>query len=445
MNFESLPILLSFYTIAILVFAVVKLEVAVALQFSYAFLVPFQYYTLFGTEIPLNAINLFLLLTFLIRYYDQIDFTITKPFVILQASLLVIGIFASETSFANQFRFWQFTTIQVLVLPFIIWNLFVINKKSINIIINTAIVSCLISGAYAIYLTQLNGLNPYTSWLAAFFNQRDAAEAFSAYESRVNFSTAGKINSTMGHPMNWSFALCFFLLIFTALQVYKKRWLYIPLISLLAFNIVTSGVRTALATIIVAWVYIVLRNRTPKLIISSALGLVAAGAIVASSPDFQELLVSIVDTSGQNSNVSGSSIPMRLEQLEGTLVEIEESPLFGKGYGWTQYYMEEKGGHPILLAFESLIFIILCNSGIIGVFVWVYFGANLLITNQKIFTNNKASTTIANSSILMFFVYTGMTGEYGYLQLFAIMHSIILSILSSITNENESVIAPYKS
>lgn len=47
-----------------------------------------------------------------------------------------------------------------------------------------------------------------------------------------------------------------------------------------------------------------------------------------------------------------SSLSSWMEQLYGCFEEIDNSLLFGKGFGWTGYYTTLHGDHPIILSFE---------------------------------------------------------------------------------------------
>ena len=49
------------------------------------------------------------------------------------------------------------------------------------------------------------GLNPYTSFLAIYFDKVDVAETFSERETRLSFSSAKNIQSTIIHPMSITF------------------------------------------------------------------------------------------------------------------------------------------------------------------------------------------------------------------------------------------------
>ena len=124
-----------------------------------------------------------------------------------------------------------------------------------------------------------------------------------------------------------------------------------------------------------------------------------------------------------NSNVGGSSLDMRLDQLAGAFEEIDNNILLGKGYGWSRDYIIQNENHPILLGFESIIFVVLCNNGIVGVllyglFVYLYF--------HYIKTNVQESDVPLFISILVFYLaYETITGEFAF-QHFMLFYTLLL-------------------
>ncbi|HEY3388164.1 MAG TPA: O-antigen ligase family protein, partial [Prolixibacteraceae bacterium] len=258
---------------------------------------------------------------------------------------------------------------QTCLIPFIIWNMALDDPKILKYLKWAFIVSITISGIYGLILTRLEGLNPYTSFLANYFDKVDSAEIYAsstAAVSRLSFSSAGKIQSTMVHPMTWGLLLCFLLIIFTTSYFKTKIKTYWLVIGLIGFNILISGVRTGIAALAVGSIYFLIRYRKFKLIIFALLFVSVFAIVIQSNEDLSKLFASFTDVSGTNSEVKGSSISMRLDQLQGAIHEINGIELVGKGYGWNSYYISKHGDHPVLLAFESLVFVVLCNNGIIG-------------------------------------------------------------------------------
>ena len=119
---------------------------------------------------------------------------------------------------------------------------------------------------------------------------------------------------------------------------------------------------------------------------------------------------------------------MRLEQFQGAVNEIRGHELVGKGFGWSSNYIKENGYHPVLLAFESLVFVVLCNSGIIGAFIWILFFLLLLRLNRKLISS-EIDIYLLDTLVIVFVAYAIGTGEYGYIQFFAVFYTFLLSYL----------------
>ncbi len=96
--------------------------------------------------------------------------------------------------------------------------------------------------------------------------------------------------------------------------------------------------------------------------------IVVAGLIlfIVFQEDVLYTYVASIFSSSASADVKGSSVEMRLRQLLGCFDIISSNPLFGNGFGWTAYYNQMNGDHPVVLAFESYIFVALCNWGLVG-------------------------------------------------------------------------------
>lgn len=120
-----------------------------------------------------------------------------------------------------------------------------------------------------------------------------------------------------------------------------------------------------------------------------------------------------------------SSIDMRMEQLNGCFREIQDCLIFGKGYEWCGYYMSIHDLHPVLLAFESLIFVVLCNSGIVGLCVWVITFVWLFRGVYRM--NKNVNVTLFVITLAVYYIaYSAITGEYGYMKYFIIFYTLLL-------------------
>ena len=210
---------------------------------------------------------------------------------------------------------------------------------------------------------------------------------------------------------------------------------------MIGFNILISGVRTGIAALAIGYIYFLIRFRKFKLIFFTLLSISILAVVVQTNDDLSDLFASFTDVSGTKSNVQGSSISLRLDQLEGAIHEIKGVELVGKGYGWNSYYQLKNGEHPTLIAFESLVFVVLCNSGIIGALIWIIFFV-LLFRLQRNILKAKQDIFLMDSFVIVYAAYAVGTGEYGYIQIFAIYYTFFLAYL--LNNQQLNLIAPEK-
>lgn len=422
------------FALSIIVLSFIDLKLSVAVYVSYLILVPYLEINIAGLSLSYNLVNTLLFAVFLyhslIKNNFRLNFHVITPFLFLYFSLLFISFFTNGLPWSDQFNGWRASFMQICLISFIVWNLALSYQKFLVYFKFAFIISITISGVYGLLLMKMEGLNPYTSIVSDYFGKDDIALRFSEMEGRLDFSSASKIQSTMAHPMTWTLMLCFSIITLFVIYTRTKNEKLWFLFGLLGFNIFISGVRTGMAALTIGFIYFLLRNRNIKLIIITLLTIIALSVVVQSNESLSNLFASFTDVSGQKSDVSGSSIEMRLNQLQGSLNEIKGNELVGKGYGWTGFYMSLHGTHPVILAFESLIFMVLCNSGYIGLMVWILFFLLLFNVNRKIL-KLKTDIFLMDSYIIVYAAYATGTGEYGYMPFFALFYSFLLGYLIS--------------
>lgn len=106
----------------------------------------------------------------------------------------------------------------------------------------------------------------------------------------------------------------------------------------LVLAIFLCGIRSPIGALFVT--LIVFLGLTHKVKLMLQIGLLGGLAyfILSMIPEMNSYVGSIF--SDDKSNVSGSSLDMRLTQLEGCFHEIRNNPIFGKGYSWDTYYIQ---------------------------------------------------------------------------------------------------------
>ena len=440
---EFLIYIISIFALLIIVLSFLNIKLSIAVYIAYLILVPYFQLKIGGLSLSYNIVNLLLLLNFLYHYRIKqkinLNYTGVQPFIFLFLALLLLSVFSPVVPWGDQFFAWRATFMQTCILIFIIRNIAIKDYELIRYIKWSLIVSLAIAGIYGIFLTKLEGINPYTTYLSDYYGVKDIAEEFLQSETRLSFSSASKIQSTMNHPMTWGLNLSFAMILLTAFIFNEKKKWYWIIATLIGFNILISGVRTAIAALALGAGYFLLMNKNLKQLTYAIVFVLLSFLIISNNEDLSNLFASFTDVHDNKSDIKGSSISARYGQLKGCFVEIEGYKLAGKGYNWHGYYLINHGDHPVILAFESLIFIIICDSGIIGIFIWLLFFL-FLIREQRKILKLQENIYLMDSIVIVYFAYSIGTGEYGYMSFFGIYYIFLIQYLHSVELNKQKLI-----
>jgi hypothetical protein len=275
---------------------------------------------------------------------------------------------------------------------------------------------------YGLYLTKFSGFNPYVVYVKSLNGIQFDSAYISEYDSGRLF---GHISSVFGHPMVFGLFLGL-ALIYSISRFFRCRnYLYITIIALVVVNFFTCGVRSSIGAIFIVVAYYLIVNRKLKIFICLGAIFACFYLIIMRIPYIKDYLSTIFDFNSSSSQMSGSSAEMRFEQLEGCFKEVSKCPIQGKGYGWTAYYGETYGAHPTILGFESLLFIIICDSGILGFIIW---GITIKkwLKNIKQICKDKEIIIFSICLFIFYLSYSCITGEYDYMKYFLIFLTIMI-------------------
>ena len=441
---------LSLCVLAIIALCFFNIKLGLAVYIGWYLLVPFNQVQFGGFGLGVNFVNTLLLIAFLfnrrkfhsrwiagaknvIQRKNKLEtllflilrgqvtwrFSVFVPFLFYYGIFFVIIFFQNETPLGWQLNYWRQNMMQTILLPIYVWHVMQWDASSIKLYRKTLFVVIILSAVYGIALMPLHGLNPYIMYI----------QMLKGEEYQIGYALAegsgrlfGRISSCFTHPMAYGLFLGLsFIFVFS----YRKKIsnvLFFVMILLLSVNVVACGVRSSLGALGVAMCFFLIFKGEVKLIlrIFGLLGLL----IIMQIPELSDYVTSIVDFNQKHTQVGGSSFEMRLNQMEGCLNEISRSPFLGKGFGWHLYYIEKFGDHPILLAFESLIFVVLCDNGFMGVLIWLVFIGAIIYNTKKIV---KRDCSVLYSSLLFYVIYCCLTGEYNYLRLFLLFYVIMVS------------------
>lgn len=417
-----LSLIFSLYLTATLAMCFLRIRVGVAMLLAYSILVPYLQIFSFGP----NFFFLIVLVSLLSKYnYKKLVFQPLKPFLLLFLFLLIIIPFHYQAPYSFQLKLLRSDFMSTVLLPFVMINIMKNDEKAFDLFYKVLVFSIFIASAYSIFLTTMPGINPYLiSTLPLSGREFNEAYALAEDGGRI----FGRISGVFVHPMTnglfLSLALIFVLYQVSVRSVFKDNFqLFLNILVLLCVfsALLVIGIRTAIVSVGIGFlVYMTLE----KNIKSAMVGVLIIGStllIAQSIPELGDYFSSITDK--DSSGIKGSSIEMRINQLNGAVDAIRNNYLFGNGYGWTTYYELTRGSHPVMLSFESLFLVVVCNNGFIGVIFWVimilmyYFGVRRKLSYQH------SNFTLALLSI--YITYAMVTGEYGYMKYFLIFYSLM--------------------
>lgn len=416
-------IIISLYLIIMLVFCFIKVRIGIAMYLLYQILVPFVSIKLGDLQFGQNLVNTVILVALFVTYSNKIKYFEYKsliPFLFLFVSqFLLIPFHVDSMPISEQLNNFRLDIMSSLLLPFAMINVMKFDKEAYKLFRNVLLVGILIAVIYGIFLTTIPGINP---WLMITLPLNDTKFNDSYALAEGGGRLFGRISSVFSHPMTFGIFLCLsFIFVYSLIKPKGKNIYYFLLLALIIISILSCGIRTPIGVLLVVIGFYILMLRKFKYFFYVAISGLIIYLIIRQFPDLFAYISSMFDSNSEA--VSGSSKEMRLEQLKGSLHVIKNNELTGLGYGWTGYYHALHGDHPIMLAFESLLYVIICNSGYIGIAIWII----MLFLYYRYISNNfiKNSRYILFSLMVSYITFSLITGEYGYMKYFLIFYVMI--------------------
>lgn len=427
-NMQIISLIQALWVVLIIIFFFAKLRIGLCMYVAYIMLVPYMNIDI-GVNLQWNFVNLILLFAFFINWTNnkgskKIDIRPFSPFLFLFIVRLLEIPFQDDVPLEFSLDVFRKDLMQFLILPFVIWNYSRIDKKMLAPLRTTTVVSICIAFIYGLFLTTTNGINPYQIVIQA----ANGVEWDDSYSAVVEGRLFGRISSVFKHPMTYGLFLGLSLTYIYSIRESLKRYQMVAIFSGLVVAIFLCGIRSPIGALFATVIVFLGLSHKVKLMIQIGLLGCAVYFILSVIPEMGNYVGSIF--SDEKSNTSGSSIGMRFAQLEGCFQEISNNPIFGKGYSWDTYYIQNHGDHPVILSFESIAFSILCDGGYLGVLIFLAFLIYLFKRTSQI-CKNREVLICALMVITYYLSYSLITGDYRY------MVFMILFYVLTIINGNE--------
>ena len=374
-----------------------------------------------------TVMNIILICAYFFRYgMCYITFEPIKPLVILFLFLGVMMLIETGEPFDIELKKYFTRTCQYVITPLFVYAFIRQNEINLKIVNYTFIFIAIVVLGYGFYSTNFLGFNPYLNLLKPYDMAVDYEVQMENSDFDSNGRIFGRLSSVFYHPMMCGNYLQM-LMVFSLLLVKNGKWITYILPVLTFVFILLAGVRSTLGAVMIMFIYYIFktyRYQHKKYFIFLLSGFIII-FFLPIPDEIRNLFVSIFESDNQT-DIQGSSTSMRLEQFWGCFNLIPGlSLLWGNGFYWTEYYMSTSGNTMVVRAFESLVFVVLGNWGILGVCLWTY----AWIKQIKFCGKHLYSVLL----IVSFLAYTTITGLYDYMNIFSIFFVVIYC------NENKNI------
>lgn len=400
-----------------------KMRTGICLYVAYIILVPYMNISLGGIQLQWNLVNFVMLFAFFIANGSNKSKTFNikpfVPFLFLYIAQLIEIPFQHRVPLNYAFNTFRLDLMLNLIPPFVIWNYSSIDSHFKNQLRKTVVVCICIAFGYGLFLTTTGGINPYQLAISA----ANGVDWNKDYAAVVEGRLFGRISSVFAHPMNYGLFLGLALCYIYSIKKYLKSYVVNCIFLGIVLAIFLCGIRSPIGALFATVLSFLLFTHRIKLLVQVGILGCIGYIIILNIPTLSDYVGSIFSDS--KAIEGGSSFELRMKQFEGCLYEIKNNPIFGNGYGWTDFYKDKYGDHPILLAFESLIFVVLCNGGFLGAIIWIVFLLKLYANTRRLLNDDNVIVCCL-SLVSYYLAYTIITGEYGYMKFLILFYTLIL-------------------
>jgi len=347
----------------------------------------------------------------------KIPITTLLIYIICILSLyLIVACFSTKVEFYT-----QLLSIKSIILIFL--NIFMVlffkQESDFKKYIKFIIFLTFFSGIYSIY-TYIIGSNPVGDIVAHYIKKFESQGLGGNYINTHRGFLKGRIMGFTVHPLMFGGVVALFSMLILQQRLIvsnvKEKTFCLLYLFFLLILILLTGSRSVIIGVLFGMLYLFSQYYHKKFfgaMIISFLFIVVGNITID-----DVFLKSIIYFWNEDSDVSGSSYGMRTIQLEACLDEIDKditSWLFGLGHEWSNHYLSINGNRPPFQGFESILFVKIVNTGLLGTvlyFIFVYYPIVKLV-NKYVY--DKLERKFIISFMICGLTISLMTGDYyGY-------------------------------
>lgn len=356
-------------------------------------------------------------ITHIINHFRSIKYTILKS---LLFSIIVATIILAINSphYNNLMQYIRLFMMELITKYFVIAYAFLslTNENSLQKTLRISSYGLIILTGFAI----LNYITKQSLFINEVLSGINVTDVIENTGNKYTYEDRFRVQAMFASPFDYGY-ICIILFLLNwygySKSLINKRYFYINILCCI-FGIITCGCRTnILCAIIGVLTYILFAFNTSKklkyIVTSFLLGTIA----ISTSPLLQSKIIemlTIFDTN--NTNISGSSIELRLVQYTAVLFHIKNYELFGRGLDYFNIDMGWGEGREFLVdedlaGLEGVLMNHLLERGIVGVIFYLLFYISLLFFAYRKRSLDKTTAALCIATLTVYLVFSNMTGE----------------------------------
>jgi len=324
-----------------------------------------------------------------------------KLLFIIFLGLLTIGILDDRLNVLQKFMRPAYEFIEKYLIIYLCYKS-IDSSNGFNKIKKLLIISSAVLCIYGIY-NYITHSNPYYSIIESTFG---TPSFFDIYLQR---DTRFRVNSFVNHPIFYGYLLDLLFIIVLSDFIQNKKKYNIVIMLFIFVNVLLTNSRTPIVVLFIGIIVLILNSLKGGQVLRYALTIILIGLILLNIPFVQEKINSVIDiviTGGTKTR--GSSIEGRFVQLAASYSEFLKSPIHGNGLRYINENMGFSGtkGLKYFGGFESYIFVVLIQEGLIGIVISLsFFSYTIWYFFSKKDSLSKKPAALGLSIIIMFLVF----------------------------------------
>lgn len=378
----------------------------------------------------IGALSIFIIILGLFTRRKNLGFKTKTDRLIIDYCLYAILIYLPFIFLSTDLSLWiQLNNIKsqflFIILLIVVWKWNPCKTSILNAQARSINLSTILLCIYGVY-TYITMTNPYMDFMSQYSTAEDLSDllARSMEDSRGNLH--GRITGTSLYTIQYGIMLVILLFMLLSINIRRNIITYITFV-LILLNIYLTGSRGPLGALLIGLLFYISRILNwKKRIMYVSLSVILIFIVWSYIESYLTLFT--------DQNVKGSSFELREIQFAGALSMVTDnmqSLLFGRGIGYTSYYIARYGAHPLALYFESTHVSGIVNYGVLGL-IFIFLGKIifLLYIAIKARRNNlidNESFNLLLSFLLTYFIYNILVGSV-YDSFFVFSYFISLKI-----------------